>query len=660
MPNLSPRLRLGLVLLVSCHALAAATAAPPQITRVGLPALQPGVAATLAIDGTDLLPNPRLVLPVPVASQAVKDGGMANRVQIEVKLADTASPGIYHLRLANDKGISNAVLFAVETLPQEPFAPQVAKMPVALQATLSGSTTLSTTLAGKKGQRLVVETVARRVGAAVDPVVKLFDPQRVQRAWAQGSTPTGGDTRLVTELPADGVYTLEVHDARYQAGNPNQFLLKIGDLQYADLPFPLAGRQGSKASFQLLGSLPETTRVEADLTAAVPGSFLPLPQPPGLAGPAPRVLVSDVPEVMESEPSPGKLQELAVPAAVNGRLRMPGEEDRYRVPVQPGMKLRFDVLAERAGSPLDGVLTLRNETGAQLARSDDQPGTLDPGLEFTVPAAGVTAVVAVVADVHGRGGPEFVYRLAVTPVGQPDFSLSLTEDRQQVPRNGSALLRVKATRTGYNGPIKLTLTGLPPGVAVAGDEIPAGAGESLLSFTAPEGAPVVQEGVSVVGAGTEGGVSLRRLALQPDPPPPARGVPPWLRGELAVAVTEAAPLAVAWEAVEGKLPLGGQIPAKLKISRGMNVKGQVRLSLLTTQVVPKGKDGKDDVNRALRLEGMPTVAAEQSAGEIKIVVPADLPPLAYDLAIRAELLGPDGKTVVATAVTPSRRALAAK
>jgi hypothetical protein len=653
------RLRLlSLTLLACCHA-AAATAAPPQITRVGLPALQPGAAATLAIDGTDLLPNPRLVLPVPVANQTVKAGGTATRVQIEVKLADTALPGIYHLRLANDKGISNAVPFAVETLPQEPFAPQVARLPVALQATLAGSATLSTTLAGKKGQRLVVETVARRIGAAVDPVVKLFDPQRVQRAWAQGSTPLGGDTRLVTELPADGVYTLEIHDARYQAAAPNQFLVKIGDLQYADLPFPLAGRQGAKASFQLLGSVPEATRALADLTAAVPGSYLTLPQPPGVTGAPPRVLVSDIPEIMESEPMPGKLQEVAVPAGINGRLRVPGEEDRYRIPVEPGMKLRFDVLAERAGSPLDGVLTLRNEAGAQLARSDDQPGTLDPGLEFTVPA-GVTAVVAAVSDVHGRGGPEFVYRLAVIPTGQPDFTLTIAEDRQQIPRNGSALLRVKAARTGYNGPIKLTLAGLPPGVAVAGDEIPAGAGESLLSFTAPEGAPIAQGVVSVVGAGTEGGVALRRLALQPDPPPPARGVPLWFRGELAVAVTEAAPLGVAWEAVEAKLPPGGQLPVKLKVSRAMNVKGPVRLSLLTSQVVPKGKDGKDDVNRALRLEGTPTIAAEQNAGEIKILVPADLPPSAYDLAVRAELLGPDGKTVLATAVTASRRALAAK
>ena len=104
------------------------------------------------------------------------------------------------------------------------------------------------------------------------------------------------------------------------------------------------------------------------------------------------------------------------------------------------MKLRFDVRAERAGSPLDGVLVLSNEAGAPLARSDDQPGTLDPGLDYTVPG-GITTLVAAVTDVQGRGGPLFVYRLAVTPAGLPDFSLTLAEDRVQVPRNGAGVLR---------------------------------------------------------------------------------------------------------------------------------------------------------------------------------------------------------------------------
>src|SRR5262249_35762077 len=122
---------------------------------------------------------------------------------------------------------------------------------------------------------------------------------------------------------------------------------------------------------------------------------------------------------------------------INGRIRVPGEEDRYRLLVRPGMKLRFEVLAERAGSRLDGVLVLRNEAGAPLVRSDDQPGTLDPGLDYTVPD-GVTAVAAAGPDVPGRGGPDFVYRLAVTPTGPPHFRLALPAERVHVPPNGAS------------------------------------------------------------------------------------------------------------------------------------------------------------------------------------------------------------------------------
>ena len=63
----------------------------------------------------------------------------------------------------------------------------------------------------------------------------------------------------------------------------------------------------------------------------------------------------------------------------------------------------------------------------------------------------------------------------------------------------------------------------------------------------------------------------------------------------------------------------------------------------------------DDVDRALRFEGAPVIAADQAEIAAKVLVPADLPRLEYDLAIQAELLSADGKTVLASAVTPARR-----
>src|SRR5207237_9538090 len=112
----------------------------------------------------------------------------------------------------------------------------------------------------------------------------------------------------------------------------------------------------------------------------------------------PRVRATQDEQVLNRPPAAGSLQQVAAPAGINGRLDKPHSEDRYRVTVTPGMRLRIEVTASRIGSPLDGVLFVRDEKGNQLATSDDQAETVDPGLDFTVPG-GVTAVVLGLKDV---------------------------------------------------------------------------------------------------------------------------------------------------------------------------------------------------------------------------------------------------------------------
>jgi hypothetical protein len=644
--------------LLALWAVVSTTAAPPQVARVSSLSLQTGTVNTLVIDGTDLGPNPRIVLPVPIESQTVKDGATPTKVQIEVKFAADVLPGIYQMRLASDKGISGPIVVEIDNEPAVPFGPQVAKLPALLHGLLPGSATLSTTLTGKKGQRLIVEVEAKRIGSAIDPVLKLLDPRRIEIAAGRPSNPLAGDTRLVTVLPVDGTYTVELHDLQYKAGTPNRFRMRIGEYPYVDLPFPLAAQRGSKASVALIGSVPDATRVEVDLTRSPGNSFVQLPRVPGVPGFPPAILVSDIPEVIETPQAEGKLQEVTVPVGINGRISKPKEEDQYRIKVQPGTKLKLDVLAERLGSPLDGVLILKNEAGAQLARSDDQPNTLDPGLEFMVPA-GVESLIAIVTDANGRGGPDFVYRLSITPTTQPDFSIALLDDRPLVPFGGAALVRVRATRSNYNGPIKLAVSGLPEGITIAGDEIPAGATDTLLSFSVPEGAKPMQAVLQVVGEATENGVSLQRQALLPETP--LSKVYPWMRSELAIAVVEPGLIAIAWDSLDGGLPVGATAAGKINVTRKPDAKGTIRLSFLTSQIVPKGKDNKDDVNKSLRLEAVPMVPpGEQAVIELKILVPADLPPMPYDAAVRAELVAADNKTILATATTPSRRMIAAK
>src|SRR6185295_12041663 len=143
------------------------------------------------------------------------------------------------------------------------------------------------------------------------------------------------------------------------------------------------------------------------------------------SGPRPFVTISPHAEFTE-QPTMDKSQELpASHVGVSGKLLHPYEEDRYRIAVAPGKKIRLEVFAERIGSPIDAALVVRNEQGAQLARAEDSPGTLDPVLEYTVPDK-VTSIIVGVVDAQGRGGPRGVYHLVIEPQGTVTDSFHLT------------------------------------------------------------------------------------------------------------------------------------------------------------------------------------------------------------------------------------------
>ena len=169
--------------------------------------------------------------------------------------------------------------------------------------------------------------------------------------------------------------------------------------------------------------------------------------------------------------------------------------------------------------------------------------------------------------------------------------------------------------------------------------------------------------VSVVGTTTDPNLPLVRAALAAESD--ATKHQPGIRGEVAVAVTPSAPLNVAWDAPASDLglPLGSGLLAPIKVARAPLASGAVRLSMVTSQVTPKkevvGKDMKkrqvDDVDRTLRLDGSPKIDAKEAQTVAKILIPADLAGIPYDVAFKAELLAADNKTVVASAVTPARR-----
>jgi hypothetical protein len=639
------------LLALICSAGISQAQAAPRINRISVHGLRVGATTTIEINGSDLGSGTRVLLPVSIATERLLPNSTAQKVTIELTLPAGTPRGRVAFRVVNAHGISNPVYVGLDDLEELAFDPEIKKLPVALNGTLNGSDTLRTRFTGKKGQRVVLDLEARRFGSNIDPIVSLLDPRKVQVAWSQGQTALAGDARLSAVLPADGVYTIELHDALYRAGSPGDFRLKVGQLYYADLAFPLGAKQGSKTSVELIGNVPAgSALVAVPADASVGVRAVALPDLPGMTGTAPALLIDDSPEYVAGSIPAGPLE---VPVALNGKLTKPRQEDRFELKVHAGEKLRFSVLANRAGSPLDGVLTIRDLKGALLATSDDAPDAVDPTLEFTVPA-GVDRLRVGVRDLSGRHGPTFVYRLAVARAETPDFQLRIVDERLNLAGDAIGVIRVHAERRGFTGPIRLSIPGLPPALKLRNDTIPANATDVLLTLESTNGEPV-HKVFEIVGTGQDDKLLLRRVALRPDAV--LTREQPWLRAELACALTARANFRLEWTGGEPTIALGTHYGVHLNAIRPSGVNGAIRLTLVTSQIIPKTPppQPKDDIAKAIRFEGMPSVMANQTSVNVALVIPGDLPTIPYDVAIRGELLASNGTTVLATTYTPARR-----
>ncbi len=483
-PNMFPAFftRQIFLILVTLFAVASVPAAPPKITRLSVRGLQTGGTTTVTIQGRDLLPEPTIVLGVPIKQQQVLEKATETKLQIAVTLDANVTPGIYNLRLTNRKGISSPLIVAVDSLPQMPLKENVDAMPVALHGTLTGSAIHTTSFAGKAGQEITIEVESQRIGAKLRPVLRLYDANRRQIAASLPMSELAGDTRLITKLPADGKYTVEVNDLQYATPAPGDYRLKIGSFNYADAVFPPAVARGKPSVVELIGNFPNTNQAQVSTTD---GEVVPAGWPSGSTptGLRPRVIVSDIAELIEDVPQATPQSLPAIPSAVSGRLSVAAEEDVYQLKVTEGDKLRFEVFAARIGSPLDAVLEVRNEKGGRLAQNDDAVGP-DPRVDYTVPK-NVPVVHVAIKDAHRRGGDRCIYRLVVTRVrdaAKTGFRLTAVSDTYNIAPQNSHLFQVRIERQGYDGPIQLTVAGLPAGMKADPVEVPAGATGAIIAL----------------------------------------------------------------------------------------------------------------------------------------------------------------------------------
>lgn len=586
------------------HVVAPDVSAAPKIQSLSVRGLQIGGTTTIRVTGTDLLPNPQLLMSVPIAKQTIKPNATATRVEFDVTLDASVAAGIYNFWVASDSGVSPAAFVAADKLPNTVFGPEARSLPVSLHGVVSGSAKLRTTFSAAKDQPVLLEVESQRLGGKLRPVLHIYDSSGKHLKWSLPSPVLRGDTRLQFKPPADGKYTVELHDLQYAAPAPNFFRLKIGSWQYADLAFPPAIERSKPTPVELIGNFAAGSKVNlvsGDSTVAPPA--MTNAETTGAFRPA--VLISELPEVVETS-SAETLQQLpAVPFGISGRLLSEGEQDRYKLTVVSGAKLRFEVFADRLGAPMDAVLQILNEQGGQLAMNDDVAGSPDPKLDYVIPAKTTTIVLAV-KEANGIGSPNNVYRVHVSDVSKAtpdgDFKLNVAQQEQSVTAGERLVVKVTAERDGFTGPIRLEFDSLPAGVQVQGAMIAAEADSTLMTLHG-SGLATRHALTSLRGVAE---ISDREVVRYVTGTSHLLGkMQPWLGREFALALTAPSPIDFDfnWGRIDAntRLVLGGKLEVPLQYFRPAGFDGPIRVTAEFSQK-PVLANGKVDANRTMRSE----------------------------------------------------------
>jgi hypothetical protein len=444
---------------------------------------------------------------------------------------------------------------------------------------------------------------ARRLGANFHGALEVRDDKG--GLVAESVDTEGLDPALTFAARAGAEYTLGVRDIDHAGDRSFVYRLALTPGPRVLAALPAAGRRGETRLVEFVGvgvatGVARLESVERLVTfPADPEStaFDYRLETPGGAAPPFRLLVSDLPETVLLDC--GRKHVPLSPGAITTFFDSAEGDHRYPLFCRKGERWTIAAQARELGSPLDLTLAVLGPDGKELARSDDLPGTTDPGLDFTAPVDGpCTLVVGDVARLAGSRAA--VYRLVVRRPAE-DFALTVPAQRLALHIGQKVTLTVKAARSGgFAGPIALAVEGLPPDVRTPPNlVIPADKSELAVVLEASAEAPAAAALVRVAGTARIGDRTVTR---------PARATTTGNLAPRAPEENETATLIVATtlkprckgEPVDKdtgrKVPRGSTFPAEVTLQRLDGYQGEVVLKMAAQQSYQvQGITGRDVV-----------------------------------------------------------------
>jgi hypothetical protein len=493
----------------------------PMVTHATPTAIQRGTTAEVTVEGQMNFAGAYQVLFQQAGLTAevlpAKDAKAVTRsVKLKVTAAADAKLGVHDFRLATTLGVSSLGQLLVTADPVVAEKPGIntreKAQPVTLPCVVCGRTEAAENVdyysfAAKAGQTVTAEVHAARIQDKIHDLQKHVDPL-VAVLDAAGRELTASDDAFFADpvltftAPADGTYTIQIRDAKYDGDPRWTYALTLTDKPYATHAFPLAANPGVKVAVEPVGS---AKTVAATWTLTAPSALgvheEKLTREKLETNPV-AVVVTDLPLTTETEPNdtPKQATRLNIPGGVNARIGAKRDLDHFAFRGAKGAAVGFEVFARRFGTPLrsriDATIDIMTADGRVLASNDDANGK-DAALTFAPPADG--EYVLRVRDLNNKGGDGYGYFLAAAPV-KPDFTLKVDPSKAMVGPGSRTAWYVTVSRTnGFAGPVKVEVRGLPPGATVNPLTIPANMTQGCLVVSAAADAKPAAGVVRVVG-----------------------------------------------------------------------------------------------------------------------------------------------------------------
>lgn len=482
-------------------------ASSPSLGAINPRGLERGKTGELTFSGGRLTDAKSVLFYTPglklVSLKVVNDA----TVKATVEVAPTCALGEHPVRLLCASGISELRTLWVGPFPgvaeKEPNSEFTKPQPISAGVTVEGVVDNEDVdyyaISLKKGQRLSVEVEAMRLGNTLfDPYIAILDAKRFELAANDDSPLLGQDAMVSIVAPEDGTYVIQVRESAYGGNGACQYRLHVGHFPRPTAIVPAGGKAGEEVEVTFIGDPTGPFKQKIKVPATPDPNFkLHAFDAQGLA-PSGFPFRISVAQTNAVEVEPNDTHSNATPVtlsqAFHGVVGAAGDMDSFKFAGKKGQVLDVHCYARRIGSPLDSVMYLAIAGGGVIASADDAVG---PDSYFRVTLPEDKEYVLSVTDHLKKGGPNFFYRVELTPVfagsiaGIPKVGPN-SQERQtiSVPRGGRYATIMNVARRDWGGDLQLTPEKLPQGVTMLAEPMPGNLDSIPVVFEAAPNAPL--------------------------------------------------------------------------------------------------------------------------------------------------------------------------